>query len=131
MLLSMVYRVTSGTKYRAAQEVECINMTQYTSDVVLDIINRANEFEGIIRDIADEIEEELNEVCLLISTSIRKHSRDIYFLLFYSNWTLHTTPIQLVSVLFNVVLCCPYSSLKFLYLFVNFFLKFMTTKHTV
>ena len=25
---------------------------------------------------------------------------DIHFLLFYSIWTLHTTPIQLVSVLF-------------------------------
>ena len=28
------------------------------------------------------------------------HSRDIRFLLFYSIWTLRTTPIQLVSVLF-------------------------------
>ena len=34
------------------------------------------------------------------------HSRDIHFLLFYSIWTLHTTPIKLVSesVLFIAVL---------------------------
>ena len=32
------------------------------------------------------------------------HSRDIHFLLFYSIWTLRTTPIQLVSVLFIAAL---------------------------
>ena len=50
------------------------------------------------------------------AVEIEMHSRDICFLLFYNNWTLHTTPIQLVSVLFIVVLRCPYSSLKFLIL---------------
>ena len=32
------------------------------------------------------------------------YSRDIHFLLFYSIWTLRTTPIQLVSVLFIAAL---------------------------
>ena len=32
------------------------------------------------------------------------HSRDTHFLLFYSIWTLRTTPIQLVSVLFIAAL---------------------------
>ena len=32
------------------------------------------------------------------------HSRDIHFLLFYSLWTLRSTPIQLVSVLFIAAL---------------------------
>ena len=32
------------------------------------------------------------------------HSRDIHFLLFYSIWTLRTTPIQLVSVPFIAAL---------------------------
>ena len=32
------------------------------------------------------------------------HSRDIHFLLFYSIWTLRTTLIQLVSVLFIAAL---------------------------
>lgn len=31
--------------------------------VVLDILNRANDFEEIIRDVADEVEEELSSVC--------------------------------------------------------------------
>ena len=34
--------------------------------VVLDILNRVNDFEEIIRDIADEVEEELNSVCMLV-----------------------------------------------------------------
>ena len=36
------------------------------------------------------------------AVEIETHSRDICFLLFYNNWILHTTPIQLVSVLFIV-----------------------------
>ena len=44
---------------------------------------------------------------------VAQPSRDIHFLLFYSIWTLQTTPIQLVSILFiAAVLHCPYSSLK-------------------
>ena len=42
------------------------------------------------------------------------HSRDIYLLLFYSIWTLRTTLIQRVSVLFIAALYTPYSNLKFL-----------------
>ena len=38
------------------------------------------------------------------AVEIEMQSRDICCLLFYSNWTLHSTPIQLVSVLFIVVL---------------------------
>ena len=45
---------------------------------------------------------ELAEKVLKQVQEIETHSRDICFLLFYSNWTLHTTPIQLVSVLFIV-----------------------------
>ena len=53
---------------------------------------------------------------------IKTHSRDIHFLLFYSIWTLCTTLIQLVSVLFiAAVLHCPYSSLKFLILVCELF----------
>ena len=33
-----------------------------------------------------------------------QYSRDTHFLLFYSIWTLRTTPIQLVSVLFIAAL---------------------------
>jgi len=31
--------------------------------VAIDILNRANDFERIIRDVADEVEVELNDVC--------------------------------------------------------------------
>ena len=41
---------------------------------------------------------------LLFYSNWEMHSRDICFLLVYSNWTLHITPIQLVSVLFIMVL---------------------------
>ena len=41
-------------------------------------------------------------LCIAVLHSM--HSRDIHFLLFYSIWTLRTTPIQLVSVLFIAAL---------------------------
>ena len=45
----------------------------------------------------------LETIIDIFLTSIA-HSRDIHFLLFYSIWTLRTTPIQLVSVLFIAAL---------------------------
>ena len=68
------------------------------------------------------------------AVEIERHSRDICFLLFHSNWTLHTTPIQLVSVLFIMVLHCPYSSLKFLIFLIlacKLFLQPLNTLYTV
>ena len=47
------------------------------------------------------------------------HSRDIHFLLFYIIWTLRTTPIQNVSVLFIAALYTVptlFSNIKFLIL---------------
>ena len=45
---------------------------------------------------------------------IGMHRRDICFLLFYSNWKLHSVFLSWYYM------HSPYPSLKFLYLFVNF-----------